>query len=195
MCRNSLGSGLPKTCSFSTFCVDWIVVWCGNGVLKSDFFTHVRDIPPQYGPGYADDNAETKAAAEYISGKGDAWKLPLQLGPNQVEFAALQNCCCIKPSTFWVSPEPTCWNSKAQAMCIYHVVELAQAWCALATCMMDIAVQVQTSACFRRARTYSLFVGWLSTFFLKGLWFLMSLLRTCLEIVNVSVNPQEILSM
>jgi len=51
---------------------------------QSDFFTHIRDIPPQYGPGYLDETPEAKAAEEYISGKGDCWKLPLSLGPDQV---------------------------------------------------------------------------------------------------------------
>jgi hypothetical protein len=49
----------------------------------SDFYTHVRDIPPQYGPGFPEDDAATKAAEAYVSGKGDAWRLPLQLGQLQ----------------------------------------------------------------------------------------------------------------
>eukprot|EP00238_Polyblepharides_amylifera_P014327 CAMPEP_0196586900 /NCGR_PEP_ID=MMETSP1081-20130531/55871_1 /TAXON_ID=36882 /ORGANISM="Pyramimonas amylifera, Strain CCMP720" /LENGTH=457 /DNA_ID=CAMNT_0041908921 /DNA_START=297 /DNA_END=1670 /DNA_ORIENTATION=- len=52
---------------------------------KSDYFTHVRNIPPQYGPGYADDTPEAVEAEAYVSGKGDAWKLPLSLSSTQME--------------------------------------------------------------------------------------------------------------
>ena len=57
---------------------------------KSDYYTHVMDIPPQYGPGFG-----VKEAAEFertISGKGDAWRLPLQLSGATLEpLAPLQD--------------------------------------------------------------------------------------------------------
>ncbi|KAL7534274.1 hypothetical protein ACHAXR_008407 [Thalassiosira sp. AJA248-18] len=47
--------------------------------FKSDYYTHVKDIPPQYGPGYdggfEDDRVSYQAS---IAGKdGKSWKLPL----------------------------------------------------------------------------------------------------------------------
>jgi len=46
---------------------------------KSDYFTHVRDIPPQYGPGYADNGEEVEAATRAIGGQEGSWQLPLEL--------------------------------------------------------------------------------------------------------------------
>ena len=43
---------------------------------KSDYYTHVMDIPPQYGPGYPVDAAKSVAAG--IRGEG-TWELPLKL--------------------------------------------------------------------------------------------------------------------
>lgn len=57
-------------------------VLTGSGLrqaTKSDYYTHVRDIPPQYGPGYADKNDAVEAAAAAISGLGGSWRLPLDL--------------------------------------------------------------------------------------------------------------------
>jgi len=55
---------------------------------KSDYYTHVMDIPPQYGPGFSVDDA--KKFADTIG--GDGWRLPLKLdGPEALEpVAALQ---------------------------------------------------------------------------------------------------------
>ena len=46
--------------------------------FKSDYFTHVLDIPPQYGPGY-DGGFETdrEAFQKSILGKDGSWRLPL----------------------------------------------------------------------------------------------------------------------
>mmetsp|Transcript_42167 Transcript_42167/g.78891 ORF Transcript_42167/g.78891 Transcript_42167/m.78891 type:complete len:531 (-) Transcript_42167:18-1610(-) len=44
---------------------------------KSDYYTHVQDIPPQYGPGFGID--EAKKFADTIDGEGESWKLPLKL--------------------------------------------------------------------------------------------------------------------
>ena len=52
---------------------------------KSDYFTHVRDIPPQYGPGFESGTSAQVAAEAAISGKGAAWRLPLDLGPGGLE--------------------------------------------------------------------------------------------------------------
>lgn len=46
--------------------------------FKSDYYTHVMDIPPQYGPGYDggfDDDRRTFSRS--IIGQGASWKLPL----------------------------------------------------------------------------------------------------------------------
>jgi glutathione S-transferase len=52
----------------------------------SDYYTHVRDIPPQYGPGFSDDNVAVKKAAEAIGGQGSSWHLPLDLrSPSTLE--------------------------------------------------------------------------------------------------------------
>lgn len=46
--------------------------------FKSDYFTHVRDIPPQYGPGYDGGfESERKAMARSITGRDGSWSLPL----------------------------------------------------------------------------------------------------------------------
>ena len=51
---------------------------------KSDYYTHVRDIPPQYGEGYFAGGAEEFTNA--IGGERGAWRLPLELGrPGAVE--------------------------------------------------------------------------------------------------------------
>ena len=42
---------------------------------KSDYYTHVMDIPPQYGPGYSVPGSEELAAS--IDGSDGSWMLPL----------------------------------------------------------------------------------------------------------------------
>jgi len=44
---------------------------------KSDYYTHVQDIPPQYGNGYFASKPEVEAITSEILGNGDYWKLPL----------------------------------------------------------------------------------------------------------------------
>jgi len=44
---------------------------------KSDPYTHVMDIPPQYGPGFSID--EAKPFADRIMGRDGSWSLPLRL--------------------------------------------------------------------------------------------------------------------
>ncbi|CAM9731997.1 unnamed protein product [Phaeothamnion confervicola] len=44
---------------------------------KSDFYTHVRDIPPQYGDGFFGDGAAVDAAAAAVAGQDGSWSLPL----------------------------------------------------------------------------------------------------------------------
>lgn len=44
---------------------------------KSDYYTHVKDIPPQYGPGYFGGLDEQKEFEQMITGKSNHWKLPL----------------------------------------------------------------------------------------------------------------------
>ena len=46
---------------------------------KSDYYTHVMDIPPQYGPGFGIGDAEPFAKA-IRAGAGESWQLPLSLG-------------------------------------------------------------------------------------------------------------------
>lgn len=46
--------------------------------FKSDFYTNVKDIPPQYGPPYHGDRDEVDQYIGIISGSdGSSWKLPL----------------------------------------------------------------------------------------------------------------------
>lgn len=46
--------------------------------FKSDYYTHVKDIPPQYGPGYDGGfESDRQAFASSITGKGGSWSLPL----------------------------------------------------------------------------------------------------------------------
>eukprot|EP00632_Arachnochrysis_sp_CCMP2950_P006847 CAMPEP_0185717042 /NCGR_PEP_ID=MMETSP1164-20130828/44046_1 /TAXON_ID=1104430 /ORGANISM="Chrysoreinhardia sp, Strain CCMP2950" /LENGTH=462 /DNA_ID=CAMNT_0028384679 /DNA_START=68 /DNA_END=1456 /DNA_ORIENTATION=- len=50
---------------------------------RSDFYTHVRDIPPQYGDGVASRTADQKAVADALAGKD--WALPLK--PDALELS------------------------------------------------------------------------------------------------------------
>ena len=46
--------------------------------FKSDYYTHVMDIPPQYGPGYEGGFRDDQIAfAKAITGKDGSWSLPL----------------------------------------------------------------------------------------------------------------------
>lgn len=46
--------------------------------FKSDYYTHVKDIPPQYGPGYDGGFEERESFAKSITGEdGKSWNLPL----------------------------------------------------------------------------------------------------------------------
>ena len=46
--------------------------------FKSDYYTHVKDIPPQYGPGYDGGFEEDRIAfSRSIEGKDSSWHLPL----------------------------------------------------------------------------------------------------------------------
>jgi len=46
--------------------------------FKSDYYTHVKDIPPQYGPGYNGGFEEDRVAfSKSIDGKDGSWSLPL----------------------------------------------------------------------------------------------------------------------
>eukprot|EP01041_Mallomonas_annulata_P008588 gene8588-17717_t len=51
---------------------------------KSDYYTHIMDIPPQYGPGYSTPGSEAMAKA--ITGQDGAWTLPLSpFRPDDIE--------------------------------------------------------------------------------------------------------------
>ena len=50
---------------------------------KSDYYTHVMDIPPQYGPGFSDSNDAVEEAQSVIDGGG--WRLPLNLSSSNLE--------------------------------------------------------------------------------------------------------------
>jgi glutathione S-transferase len=46
--------------------------------FKSDYYTHVKDIPPQYGPGYDGGLADLRAQFQsHILGRDGSWHLPL----------------------------------------------------------------------------------------------------------------------
>lgn len=46
--------------------------------FKSDYYTHIKDIPPQYGPGYDGGfEDDRKAFQDSILGKAGSWSLPL----------------------------------------------------------------------------------------------------------------------
>tara|TARA_B100001142_G_scaffold329924_1_gene395145 strand:- start:2262 stop:3590 length:1329 start_codon:yes stop_codon:yes gene_type:complete len=51
---------------------------------KSDYYTHVMDIPPQYGPGYSDSGKEVEDAQRAIDGD-TTWVLPVNLSANDLE--------------------------------------------------------------------------------------------------------------
>lgn len=47
---------------------------------KSDYYTHVQDIPPQYGPGYDDPSTDAEKFSRIINGvdPDEGWRLPLK---------------------------------------------------------------------------------------------------------------------
>lgn len=51
---------------------------------KSDYYTHIMDIPPQYGPGYGDKNAAVDEAVAMIGGE-KSWRLPVKLSADGLE--------------------------------------------------------------------------------------------------------------
>lgn len=54
---------------------------------KSDYYTHIMDIPPQYGPGYSMNSPERTRLAGAIDGTDGSWSLPL--APFNVSLARL----------------------------------------------------------------------------------------------------------
>jgi glutathione S-transferase len=44
---------------------------------KSDYYTHIMDIPPQYGPGYRIPGSEAEKLSKQIDGSDGSWNLPL----------------------------------------------------------------------------------------------------------------------
>merc|ERR1711988_1730838 len=55
---------------------------------KSDYYTHVQDIPPQYGPGYDEPGSGAEELSAVINGvdKEKGWRLPLApFGDDDVE--------------------------------------------------------------------------------------------------------------
>lgn len=51
---------------------------------KSDYYTHIMDIPPQYGPGCSDSSKTVEDAQLVIDGV-TSWKLPLNLSSSDLE--------------------------------------------------------------------------------------------------------------
>ena len=51
---------------------------------KSDYYTHIMDIPPQYGPGYPDKNATVDEAVGVICGE-TSLRLPVKLSADGLE--------------------------------------------------------------------------------------------------------------
>jgi len=46
--------------------------------FKSDYYTHIKDIPPQYGPGYDGGFADKQSSySKMITGQDGSWSLPL----------------------------------------------------------------------------------------------------------------------
>jgi len=53
---------------------------------KSDYYTHVQDIPPQYGPGYAVEGSQAQVNMAHINGQDGSWSLPLPpFAPSDLE--------------------------------------------------------------------------------------------------------------
>ena len=50
---------------------------------KSDYYTHVMNIEPQYGPAFADNSPGAVEARATIGGAG--WTLPVAVGPDSLE--------------------------------------------------------------------------------------------------------------
>ena len=77
---------------------------------KSDYYTHVQDIPPQYGPGFSNDQSKAFAAdIDGGSGSSSGWTLPLP------------------PLSAESSPEPYFLSSLATAYTEGNTAEAAEA--------------------------------------------------------------------
>ena len=58
---------------------------------KSDYFTHIRDIPPQYGDGVFEDNAKVRQTAALLDGTDAAspWNHPDKAHPTMKSIEPL----------------------------------------------------------------------------------------------------------
>jgi hypothetical protein len=56
---------------------------------KNDYYTHVMDIPPQYGDGHSDSGKEVEQAQLVIGGRA-SWRLPLNLSADDLAGGSLR---------------------------------------------------------------------------------------------------------
>ncbi|KAK7233496.1 chloride channel [Aureococcus anophagefferens] len=87
---------------------------------RSDWYTHVNDIPPQYGPGVPSNTPDQKAYAAALDGGDAAWRLPLPpLAASDAPSDALQ-------------PGWEAFEADAATEAAYHVIDNLDAVAAFA---------------------------------------------------------------
>ena len=87
---------------------------------RSDWYTHVNDIPPQYGPGVPSNTPDQRAYAAALDGGDAAWRLPLPpLAASDAPSDALQ-------------PGWEAFEADAATEAAYHVIDNLDAVAAFA---------------------------------------------------------------
>jgi glutathione S-transferase len=81
--------------------------------FKSDYYTHVMDIPPQYGPGYNGGfEKERQQMADMITGQDGSWHLPLSFDdPLQPLYKGLPLPVCVLEAAGLVSDDNGSYES------------------------------------------------------------------------------------
>lgn len=97
--------------------------------FKSDYYTHVKDIPPQYGPGcdggFADDRQQFSRA---LLGRDDSWKLPLTHDdPIQPLYKGLPLPTCVLESV-GITPDASGSYEKCDQEEMVKACRLMAAW-------------------------------------------------------------------
>ncbi|CAB9523202.1 S-transferase DHAR1 [Seminavis robusta] len=97
--------------------------------FKSDYYTHIKDIPPQYGPGYDGGFEEDRVAfSNTILGKDGAWSLPLSFDdPVQPLYKGPPLPVCVLESV-GISPDADGTYESADPKDMAKACRLMAAW-------------------------------------------------------------------
>ena len=99
--------------------------------FKSDYYTHVKDIPPQYGPASPAVSRMTKVRANVanIDGRGNAWKLPLD-DDEQIQplFRGIPLPKCVLEASGIVADEDGSYLSSGTSQAMKEACQTMAAW-------------------------------------------------------------------